>query len=220
MSERRVSGYRVALPPPWERIPLRAGAVERIQEIVDDVADRYTPKHIPPDQVGPKKRELVHAMSQQVKDAQDNGGVDLYVPLADIHGYVVQASFVVSEVTPDAMMKVDEVPQVMASLLRDPSARPVSIDDTVWVRRQEVVPAKDEESLPSTRVEYFTALPGAPRYWILSTFSTVSAPITDADGNGNLLIDLFDAIMTTWRWQDAPTVTPNGRTPGGDDEQS
>lgn len=170
MSQPRVRSYRLALPPPWERISLRQGTRDRIQQIVDDVAAAHTPKEVPPDQVGPKKRELVQAMMTQVKQAQDNGGVDLYLPLADIHGFSVQASFVVSEVTPDANMDTDDVPGVMASMLRDEGVRPVTIADTVWVRRQADVPARDEQSAASTRVEYVTAVPGAPRYWILSSF--------------------------------------------------
>lgn len=196
--------YRLALPPPWERISLRKGTQDRVQQIVDDVAAAHTPKEVPPDQVGPKKRELVWAIMMQVKQAQDTGGVDLYLPLADIHGFTVQASFIVSEVTPDANMTADEVPGVMASMLRAEGVRPVTIDDTVWVRRQAMVPARDDQSAPSTRVEYVTAVPGVPRYWILSSFSKVGPPITDPDNpedGDDLLVGLFDAIMTSWRWQ-------------------
>lgn len=196
-----IASYRIALPPPWRRIPLDGQAETMIQEIVDDVADRHTPKEVPPDQVGPKKRELVREMMSQVKQARDNGGVDLYIPLAEIHGYAVQASFVVSRVVPDANMTVDEVPQVMASLLRDPSTRPVSVAGTVWVRRERAVPKAGEDTVDSIRVEYVTALPGEPRQWILAAFSCAGQPIVGPEGEGNLLVDLFDAIMTTWRWQ-------------------
>ena len=220
MTRPRVRSYRLALPPPWERISLRKGTQERVQQIVDDVAAAYTPKEVPPDQVGPKKRELVRAMMLQVKRAQDTGGVDLYLPLSDIHGFTVQASFVVSEVTPDANTTADEVPQVLASMLRDSAARPLTIDDTVWVRRQAMVPARDDQSAPSTRVEYFTSVPGASRYWILSSFSKVGPPITEPDDpedKDDLLVSLFDAIMTTWRWQydepaEAGTFVPEHTT--------
>ncbi|KHL10485.1 hypothetical protein CLV56_1861 [Mumia flava] len=201
MSARPVSGYRVALPPPWTRIPLRRGTEDAVRAIVDDVAEHHTPKEIPPDQVGPKKRELVAAMMTQARESADKGGVDLYIPLDAIHGYAVEASFVVSEVTPSALMEADEVPQVMASLLRDPGTEPVTVADTVWVRRLVEVPPPDADSAPSKRVEYVTALPGAPRYWILSSFATVGDPITGADGEGDLRIELFDAIMSTWRWE-------------------
>jgi hypothetical protein len=196
-----ITSYRLALPPPWRRIPLDRTAESSIQAIVDDVAAKHTPKDIPPDQIGPKKRELVREIMGQVSQARDNGGVDLYLPLDQIRGYSVQASFVVNRVIPDANMSADEVPQVMASLLRDAEAGPVSVADTVWVRRERSVPRDGEDTVDSVRVEYFTAVPGQARAWILVSFSSAGQPITGPDGEGNMLVELFDAIMTTWRWQ-------------------
>lgn len=196
-----ISGYRLALPPPWSRIPLDGTAEATIQGIVDDVAARYTPKQVSPDEVGPKKRELVRELMAQVVQARDNGGVDLYLPLEQIHGYSVQASFVVNRVIPDANMTSDEVPGVMASLLRDDTTRPITVADTVWVRRERSVPREGDDDVDSVRVDYFTAIPGQARAWILVSFSSVGAPLAGPDGEGNLLVELFDAIMTTWRWQ-------------------
>lgn len=196
-----VSGYRVALPPPWTRIPLDDTAEATIQAIVDDVAAKHTPKQVSPDEVGPRKRELVRELMTQVSQARDNGGVDLYLPLQQIRGYSVQASFVVNRVIPDANMALDEVPGVMASLLRDDQTRPVTVSDTVWVRRERLVPRQGDDDVDSVRVDYFTAMPGQARAWILVSFSSAGAPIVGPDGEGNMLVELFDAIMTTWRWQ-------------------
>lgn len=196
-----VTGYALVVPPPWRRIALDGSAEPTVRAIVDDVAAQHTPKEVPPDQVGPRKRELVRDLMKQVTEARDTGGVDLYIPLQQVHGYSVQASFTVSRVLPDATMTADEIPQVMASLLRDPSVGPVSIDDTVWVRRERAVPTDDAEPVDSIRIEYVTAVPGQARAWILVAFSAVGAPIVGPDGEGNLLVELFDAIMTTWRWR-------------------
>jgi hypothetical protein len=136
-----------------------------------------------------------------VIQARDNGGVDLYLPLEQIHGYSVQASFVVNRVIPDANMTAEEVPQVMAAMLRDPETGPASLDDTMWVRRQRAVPRDGDDTVDSVRVEYFTAVPGQARAWILVSFSSAGTPIVGPDGEGNMLVELFDAIMTTWRWQ-------------------
>lgn len=196
-----ISGYQLALPPPWRRIPLDQTAEETIRRIVDDVAARHTPKEVSPDEVGPKKRELVRELMEQVTRARDTGGVDLYLPLEQIRGYSVQASFVVSRVVPDATLTTDEIPGVMASLLRDAETRPESVADTVWVRRARLVPAVDDVPVGSVRIEYFTAVPGQARHWILVSFSSAGAPILGPDGETNMLVELFDAIMTTWRWQ-------------------
>ena len=98
-------------------------------------------------------------------------------------------------------MTSDEVPQVMASLLRDGMTRPVSVADTVWVRRERSVPRDGDDTVDSVRVEYFTAVPGQARAWIMVSFSSAGQPIAGPDGEGNMLVELFDAIMTTWRWR-------------------
>jgi hypothetical protein len=197
-----VAGYRLAVPPPWRRIALDSSAESAIQTIVDDVADKHTPKEISPDEIGPKKRELVRELMTQVVQARENGGVDLYLPLEQVHGYSVQASFVVNRFIPDAAMTSDGVPGVMASLLRDGEAGPITIDDTIWVRRLRTVPRDGEDSVDSVRVENETRIQArAARAWILVSFSTAGKPIPGPDGQGNMLVELFDAIMTTWRWR-------------------
>ncbi|WP_050760906.1 hypothetical protein [Aeromicrobium marinum] len=204
----QAEGYLLAVPPPWRRIPLDAGAESAIAGIVDDVAERHTPRGVSPDEVGPRKRELVRELMTQVARARDNGGVDLYLPLDAIHGYTVQASFVVSRVVPDANLSVDEIPQVMASLLRDGATRPATVADTVWVRRERAVPRGEDDAVDSVRVEYFTAVPGQARSWVLVSFSSVGAPIVGPAGEGNMLVELFDAVMTTWRWRYEPAEEP------------
>ncbi|MCL3818771.1 hypothetical protein [Aeromicrobium wangtongii] len=196
-----IAGYRLAVPPPWRRISLDSTAEATIQAIVDDVAAKHTPASVSPDEIGPRKRELVRELMSQVTQASDNGGVDLYLPLDQIHGYSVQASFVVNRVIPDANMSADEVPGVMASLLRDPTTAPVTVADTVWVRRERSVPAEGQEPpVDSVRVDYFTAVPGQARSWIMVSFSSAGAPIVGPEGELNMLVELFDAIMSTWRW--------------------
>lgn len=204
MSDRDVTraarGYRIALVPPWTRINLGPQARDQVQALVDRVAELHTPQEVPPDQVGPKKRAAVEAMMAQVDAAREHGGIDLYVPLGDLHGYVVQAAFTVSQVVPSTTIDTDEVPGILRSLLTDPSAEPVTIADTVWVRRLRHVAAADDVAAPSRRVDYVTALPGSARHWIVASYATSSAPITDGDAGSDLLIELFDATMTTWRW--------------------
>jgi hypothetical protein len=213
----RVRTYRLVTPPPWARISLREDTRRRIEEIVDDVAARHTPAQVPPDHIGPKKRELVESLMTQVREAQEHGGVDLYIPLADIHGYSVQAAFVVSEVTPNALMTNDEVPDVLASLLADPGTSPVTVDESVWVRRETTVAPTKAMPAPSRRVEYVTSVPGTPRYWIMAAFTSAGPPVTDPeDPDGvDLLIGLFDAIMTTWRWVYEPA--PSALVGSGED---
>jgi len=93
----------------------------------------------------------------------------------------------------------------MASLLADAEARPISIAGQVWVRTERVIQkdgddfASDEVAL--RRVQYRTAVPDDPRRWVIVTFTTVGDGNPDSDITG-LVVELFDAIISTWQWRD------------------
>lgn len=201
----RVSSYRLVLPPPWSRIPLREGTDEAVQVIVDRVA-ATTPKSIPPDQVGPRKRELARTMLQRAAELRDKGGIDLYLPLDTIRGFSVRTSFSVSESLPPGADPA-EWAEVLAALAAEPGAERVDTAGdartgapaTEWVRRERVVPG-DEERDPAILVDYTTAVPGAEHVWLVASFSVVGSDAEDPEGTARPFVELFDAIMTTWRW--------------------
>lgn len=202
----RVTSYRVVLPRPWVRVPVHDGTEQRVHEIVDEAAKRL-PKDAPPDQVGPWKRELERRLVTDVRSAREYGGVDVYLPADTWHGFLLGASFVVSEITPPGMLPDDAeaaVGAVCAELVAGSAgATPVSIDDTVWVRTETVV-APDmarvaELDTPTRRVSYVTAVPDDPKRWVLSAFSCAGDGDPDSDAT-TMIVELFDAIMGTWRW--------------------
>lgn len=201
----RVSSYRLVLPPPWSRIPLREGTDEAVQVIVDRVA-ATTPRSIPPDQVGPRKRELARAMLQRAAELRDKGGIDLYLPLDTVRGFSVRTSFSVSENLPPGADPA-EWTEVLAALAGEAGAeRVVTGGDprtgapaTEWVRRERIVPGDDERD-PAILVDYTTAVPGAEHVWLVASFSVVGSDVEDPEGTARPFVELFDAIMTTWRW--------------------
>lgn len=205
----RVSSYRLVLPPPWSRIPLREGTDEAVQVIVDRVV-ATTPTSIPPDQVGPRKRELARTMLRRAAELRDKGGIDLYLPLDTIRGFSVRTSFSVSESLPPGADPA-EWAEVLAALAAEPGAERVDTADdprtgapaTEWVRRERVVPG-DEERDPAILVDYTTAVPGAEHVWLVASFSVVGSDAEDPEGTARPFVELFDAIMTTWRWVVAP----------------
>jgi hypothetical protein len=215
----RITSYRVVLPHPWVRIPVLSGTEERVREIVDRAAERL-PKDAPPDQVGPWKRELERRLVSDVRSAGDHGGVDFYVPAGRWQGFLVAASFVVSEITPPGMLPDDPdaaVSGVYAELIAGSAgATPVSIDDTVWVRSEHVVAPDPERAkeldVPTRRVSYVTAVPDDPRRWVLSAFSCAGDGDPDSELT-HLIVELFDAIMGTWRW--IARVDPAAAEAGG-----
>jgi hypothetical protein len=202
-----VTSYRVVLPKPWVRIPVGAGLEERVHEIAEE-AMRRLPKEVPPDQAGPMRREVERRVIAAVRRSREYGGIDFYLPTDSWHGFLVGASFVVSDVTPPGLAPEDPdlaVGAVLALLASSRSGTEVlDIGDTVWGRTEQVV-QPDESSkregvdVPTRRVDYLTAVPGDERRWILVGFSCVG------DGNPDseltlLTTELFDAIMSTWRW--------------------
>jgi hypothetical protein len=212
------TSYRIALPPPWTWIPLnKAGPA--IDRILDDLVAR-TPKSVPPDRIGPRRRELERSLITQAERAREHGGIDLYLPIEPWHGFLVPASFLVATVTPDVIAHDDgDVGPLLAELLRSrEGATAVTVADTVWIRsarRAEADPNRsDGINMVSERVEYFTAVPGDPRRWVVVTFSTAfddSALLDGVHDKGphekdsgempaQLLVEWFDAVMSTWRW--------------------
>lgn len=197
-------GYRIALPTPWQHIPLDERMRGRVDEIVQIAVGRF-PDDVPPDQVAQARIKLEGMLLTQLRAAQDNGGIDFYLPTDLMHGVQVNASFVVSAIIPDASVPDGMTGRVLASLIASSEgATPVDVGDTVWVRSTSVVESRPDEllseSVSARKVEYMTAVPGDERRWVIVSFTTIG----DGDPDGELahvLVELFDAIMTTWRWQ-------------------
>ena len=207
------TSYRLVLPQPWARLSVRSGYKERVAEMVDTLAAK-APNNVPPDQVGPWRRQLERQLLGDLRRAREYGTVDIYLPTDTWHGFLLGASFVVSEasppgVPPEEFDGTDEaVGAVMAELISThEGSSAVTIGDTVWVRR-EYVEQPDADELPglgaaTRRVEYLTAIPGRAQVWVLVAFSCIGNGDPD-DRLARLTTELFDAIMGTWKWVHDP----------------
>ena len=195
-----MAGYSILLPPPWHRIHLGASRGRDVRRATDRAAAR-APKEIPPDQRAKIRRRLEAQLMHQLDAVEQCGGVDFYYPAHEVDGVELHASFVVSAVLPDARTEADTVGGVLAALLGR-GGEPVSVDDTVWVRTETVVDRDDDASgaLRARQVDYLTAVPGDERRWVLVTCTVVGDGDPDSLPSG-LVVELFDAIMSTWRWQ-------------------
>lgn len=194
--------YRLVLPEPWERIPLAGDTAGQVRAIIDRRVARL-PKEVPPDQVGPVRRRLEDELGRHLADARENGGVDFYLPTDLVHGIPLNASFVVSAMLPDTSAESGLAPRVLASLLSEEGAEPVEAGGSTWVRRERRLqrPADTfvDAEVAVRKVEYLTPVPDDELRWILVTFTTVGDGDPDGDLTG-LVVELFDAIMSTWRW--------------------
>lgn len=200
------AGYRLVLPAPWVRVALDGGLEGRVAELMDG-AMASIPKQIPPDQALPMRRRAEADLLAQLRAARDASGIDAYFPAGLMHGLRVHATFIVSSSIPDSLADEEMAARVTASFLADAASTPVSIDDTIWVRRERDVAETADPGQNATpavrfdarRVEYRAPVPDEPRRWISVVFTTGG----DGDLSSRstaLIVDLFDAIMKTWRW--------------------
>lgn len=196
-------GYAVTLPPGWLRIPVE-GSEPVIAVLLDE-----TFGDLPRDRYGPYRAELERILREQVAGARANSGIDLYLPTGGMRGLPVAASFVVSHLPPSGQAP----PDVLAALaVHDGSAEPVEIAGTPGMRLQRRAasePARQHGlNVDTERVTYVLPVPGRGG-WLLLSFSTAVTPgVALPDGVrkdvGTLtgvLVELFDALVTTLRWR-------------------
>jgi hypothetical protein len=205
-----VTGYSLVLPPGWRQIPVQHGTKAAIRGIVDEVLRRY-PKDMPRDKMTPYRIEIERELSDLARRARSAGGVDLYLPIEYVHGVTITASFLVSQVTlpvpetepADQVAAASAASSELVGYLTsgEGTTSPVTVDGREAARTERVAPPDPAERMPygSRRVDYVISLPGHPTRWMLAAFSTIG----DGDPEGSfakLLVELFDAIMLTFRW--------------------
>lgn len=197
--QRRVSGYTVVLPPGWHHIPLRHGTDEAVKKAVDAAA-RGAPKNLPREKLTGYRVDQTRRLTKLANDARRKHGTDMYVPMGLVRGIPVPASFLVSELS---LGSVEEIPpEVMISgLAGDGDSRKVTIAGAPASRseRTEGPDPSREIEYATRRVDYVVAVPGDPDRYLAVAFTTFGGGNPD-DDFAHQLVELFDAMMSTWRW--------------------
>jgi hypothetical protein len=192
----RCVGYRIVLPPGWAQIPLRSGTDQVIEAILDAVTADL-PEAV---DMADQRNWVAARLREAATAARANNGIHLYLPVAQAHGATVAASFVIADIRFGSAEPLD--PELLvARLAADPNGVQVTIDGQAVSRADTVCPADPARGapLPSRRVDYLMPFPDDPDRWLAVT---CSAPQL-GDGEQNVSatwIELFDAIMTTFRW--------------------
>ncbi|NUP14532.1 MAG: hypothetical protein HOZ81_00170 [Streptomyces sp.] len=202
-----VGGYTILMPPGWDRIPLRSKAEtqDAIKGIVDQ-AVKYLDPATPRDKVTQARLELHNRLNRAVADAKRRNGIDIYLPVEPIHGFVAPASFLVSKVNPGPAAQISPN-ETMSHLTKDfgPSEE-ITLDEVPGVRCQRSLPGnpKDDDSVPSRQVNYVVPVPdpGDVSEWLIVSFTALTPDETPQEFL-ELLTELFDAVMTTFRWSAA-----------------
>jgi hypothetical protein len=199
-AEMTIAGYNLILPPAWERIPVRSGTSQAIKRILDDRL-RTLPLKVPRDAVTPYRVTIERNLRKLAAEARKHGGLDLYLPVDFRNGSLIAASFVISQGTLTGGDGNPAPAALLTALTKDDNAAPVGVDGGPALRREHLVPANATRGTEygSRRVDYVMPLPGDGSRWLIAAFSAVVNETTP-DWFAKLLVELFDAIMSTFRW--------------------
>jgi hypothetical protein len=194
------TGYTIVLPPAWQKIPVRQGTEKAVKAIVDQ-AFVNLPKDIPRDKVTPYRIELERQLSAAAKRARQNGGTELYLPVELMHGTLVPASFVVSEGAISSGEELNPAAIISHIAAEGEGGRTVTVDGAIGVRTEHTARPNPDAGIDqaSRRVDYVLSVPGNAGRWLVIAFSALGAGDPE-DKFATLLVELFDAIMSTFRW--------------------
>lgn len=197
------AGYTIVLPPAWRKIPVRQRTDQAVKEIVDQ-ALRNLPTHVPRDKVAPYRKELERQLTSAARQARRSGAVDLYLPVELMHGVPIAASFIVSEGLLGSVTDIG--PEMIISCLaaRHDDNRAVTVDGAIGVRLERTARPDPAQGIEhgSRRVDYVISVPAEADRWVVVAFSTLGGGDPD-DQYAKILVELFDAIMSTFRWRRA-----------------
>ncbi|WP_162688839.1 MULTISPECIES: hypothetical protein [unclassified Streptomyces] len=199
-----IAGYTLVMPPGWSHIPLGEGMEDAVRTIAADTA-AFAPDELPRDEVAKHRAQLEGHLLKLARKAADNSGIDLYLPTIPRDGIAIPCSIVVAQFRLELGDGVDplEVARALAAGGDgEADAQEVDVEGGVGSRTERVRPADPAKGRheAARTVDYTMPVPGNAARWISVSFSTPG----DGDPEGEfalLLVELFDAIMTTFAWQ-------------------
>ena len=195
------TGFNLVPPPGWDTIPLKQGTMEAVERIVRKSVSQL-PIGFPKDDVPKARQRLTKELKKAARQARNSNGLTLYLPVERMHGLIIPASFIASEPlsAPTAGIEPEAVLVDLARDVEDPSVR--ELDGTASVRTLRKLPAAPDKGVeaPSWRVQYTVPIPNSsPAQWLTFSFSTLIASDIGPEFT-ETLVELFDAVMTTFRW--------------------
>lgn len=200
-----MSAYSIVQIPGWETLSLHPRDHSALERRLGELAHGAVPAAVPRDRATPFRMEVRKELVRVVEQAQSAGAGLLALPVEPVDGRAVPASYSVSEwrdPEPDDVAPADLLQAIAAAS----AARTRIVDvDGQPALREETVESADPESEPlathaGRRVTYTVSAPESRHSWVVFTF------ITLGDGNpdgplAHLLVELFDAHLTTLRWK-------------------
>jgi hypothetical protein len=198
-------GYSLVLPPGWLRLPARPGAAEPVLDEALDEAFAALPR----DSATPLREELRRRVLALVAEARSADAVDVYVPLLGVRGRPLPASVIVAvttlpgalstELGTDASAGAGAAAGLLARVAADGRGTVVTLPAGPCARVESHEPPRGEgEGHGTRRVVFHLPVPYAAQRWVVvnCTVADGLSPMTET------VVDLFDALLSTWRWRD------------------
>lgn len=201
------ASFLIALPPGWMRLPARASEEATLQAMIDEIVAEALPSSLPRDAAEPWRGEMRKTFTAMVVEAREAGASAVYIPVRPVNGVNVPASFVESEIDDDG---ADDPGSVLAGILADADDGTLHVVDGAHAARTDSstvrVEARDGWPEMTTRqIVYTIEVPHREGRWVVLSFSAASGDRPSA-ALSDALVELFDALMLTFRWSDVPGV--------------
>lgn len=148
--------------------------------------------------------KLTREMKKVVRRAGAKGGMTLYLPTEPLHGIVLPASIVASEPIEIPRVRPNSGPEAVLAALASvtPGVETRELDGVAALRSERDIPGNGDEGVDVAhrQVEYFVPIPDSiPDRYLTFSFSALIAPGSDPPFY-DTLVELFDAVMGTFRW--------------------
>ncbi|WP_157490124.1 hypothetical protein [Frigoribacterium sp. Leaf186] len=205
------ASFVMTLPPGWVRLPARPEAAVHLAHELDAIVAAALPDDLPRDSAEPLRRQFRRQLARTVAEAGEAGATAVYLPGRPVDGYTLPASLTEAEVDDES----DAEPvEVIARLLVDAGQLDGGLRDVdgAAAARTEDVLTNDEpegswERVWTRRVVYTISVPHRPGRWLVLNFSAVYGD-EPSERLAAALVQLFDALVTTFRWIDVPGAEP------------
>jgi hypothetical protein len=190
-------GYTILLPPGWIRVSLS----QPLDKAVKDITDRMFAR-LQRDAFPAERRKIEETVRETVRKAKADNGIDLYLPVEELHGVAVSASFIVSGLYLQGEVDALAALNVSGQLAADGAL--ADVDGSVGARVERIEAADPTRGtladVATRHVDYAFPIPNDERRWLTVTFSTPGGTAPD-DSVGDVLVELFDAMMSTFAWK-------------------
>jgi hypothetical protein len=187
------SDYRLAVPDGWQRILLDP---DRWSRRIDNlVADCFRGVDDQPH----LRRQMADEMKDRAAAAHANGGVEMYLSLAEAGGVPLPAGLVVTVVAPEpggpALPQLERIGVARGAEGADVSMVDLPAGPALRHHYRDLPRENDPtgNKMPVTHLDFELAIPNSPLHLLLS-FSTSMDPLAD------VLVELFDTIASTLQW--------------------